>query len=107
MSGRIKRDAGGQFAPGQSGNPDGARRRRPRELPTLTDLYRIHLEVAGEIIGTKDGKPVTRYENALRSLAKGDSANRLAAKGFLEECRRATYHFEMLARQEAARRPRP
>jgi hypothetical protein len=101
MSDRIKRDTSGHFALGQSGNPEGARRRKPRELITITDLQRIHLEVAGEIIGTKDGKPVTRYENAVRTLAKGDAANRLATKDFLDMSRQSGHHFAGLARDQA------
>lgn len=100
MSRKIRRDPGGQFAAGQSGNPDGARLRKPRPLLTTTDLHRITLEVAGETAGLRDGKPVTRYENAIRSLLKGDSTNRLATRDFVEEAKSASYHFDGLARKE-------
>lgn len=104
MSRRVQRGPNGKFAPGQSGNPDGARLRKPRELLTLTDLHRIQLEVAGEVIGHRDGKPVTRFENAVRSLAKGDGANRLALRDHIELTKSATHHLEALARREAARK---
>jgi hypothetical protein len=106
MSKRIQRDANGQFASGQSGNPDGARLRKPRELLTLDDMNRIKLEVAGEIVARRKGKPVTRYENVYRSLLTGDSPSRLAKKDFLEGSQSATYHFARLGRQAPDKKPR-
>lgn len=101
MSNRIKRTEDGHFASGQSGNPEGARLRKPKELLTITDLHRIHLEVAAEIVGTINGKPITRYENALRSLAKGDTVNRLATKDLINLTQSSGHHFARLAREQA------
>jgi hypothetical protein len=105
MNNRIRRNADGQFASGQSGNPAGARLRRPKRLLTITDLHRLQLEVAGEIVGMLNGKPITRFENALRSMAKGDPANRLAMKDFVEGTQRAAYSLAAAARREAGGRP--
>lgn len=105
MNRKIERKAGGQFARGQSGNPDGSRLRRPKQLLTTTDLHRIALEVAGEPAGYRDGKPVSRYENTVRSLLKGDAPNRLAAKDFTELAKSASYHFDALERDAARKKP--
>lgn len=105
MSKGGERDASGKFARGHSGNPAGARLRKPRALLTTTDLHRIQLEVAGEVIGRLNGKPVTRYENAVRSLARGDGENRLAARDHIELTKSATYHFEALKRADARKKP--
>lgn len=94
MSRKIKRDEGGQFAPGHSGNPDGARLRKPKALLTIADLHRIQLEVAGEIVGFKDGKPVTRYENCSRGMVTGGAANRLGSRDFIELTKSSAYFIE-------------
>jgi len=98
---RIKRDVGGQFAPGQSGNPDGARLRKPKELLTISDLHRIVLEVAAEVVGARGGKPVTRFENAARGLAKGEAASRLGTRDFMSLATSAAHHFAASERAEA------
>lgn len=59
MSGKINRNSSGQFASGQSGNPAGARLRRPKELLTDTDMHRIVLEVASEVVAAQGSRPVT------------------------------------------------
>ena len=105
MSRRVRRNADGQFAAGESGNPDGARLRKPRQVLTPTDLYQINMAVAGEVIGKLNGRPVTRYENVLRSLAKGDSLSRLAAKDFLEQVTSASHFLERAARRAASGYP--
>lgn len=46
MSRKDNRDSNGQFAAGHSGNPDGARRRKPKALLTLDDIHTIQLSVA-------------------------------------------------------------
>lgn len=92
MSRKIRRNAGGQFAGGQSGNPDGARLRKPRLLASLEDLCRIQLEVAGETVTIKDGKPVTRYEHCCRSLGSSGATNRLGMRDFLDQTKSAA-HF--------------
>jgi hypothetical protein len=104
MSGRVDRDENGKFVPGQSGNPQGARLRQPKALLTVDDLQRIQLEVAGEIVGHRDGKPVTSYENAVRSLARPNSSNRLAARDHIELTKIAAYHFEQREQVEARRK---
>ena len=101
MSREIERDTNGKFAPGQSGNPDGARLRKPRELLTVDDLQRIQLEIAAEVVGHRNGKPVTRFENAARNLAKGDGANRLALRDHIELTKGAAYYFNAVARRAA------
>lgn len=107
MSDRIRRDANGHFASGQSGNPEGARLRKAKELLTIEDLHRIHLEVVGEIVGrTRSGKPVTRYENITRSLVKGEAGSRLAAKDTLELSQRAAWFFDAADRRAALNRRR-
>lgn len=106
MTRQTGRDGDGRFAPGYSGNPDGARRRKPRELLTLTDVHRIVLEVAGEVIGHRNGKPVTRLENAIRCLATGQGENRLALRDHVEMTKSATHHFWAEERRKAITRPR-
>ncbi|KQM89208.1 hypothetical protein ASE70_16710 [Sphingomonas sp. Leaf22] len=103
MSDQIRRRPGGQFAAGQSGNSAGARLRKPDQLLTLKDMLQTDLRVASEVVGFKDGKPVTRYENAVRMLAKGDSANRLATRDFVEHSTNAARNLEALERSEARR----
>lgn len=103
MSEQIRRTPGGQFATGQSGNSAGARLRKPDQLLTLRDILQTDLRVASEVVGFKDGKPVTRYENAVRTLAKGDSAYRLATRDFVEHTADAARDLEALERSEARR----
>ena len=97
---RPRRTATGQFAAGHSGNPDGARRRKPKALLRIEDIHRIHLEVAGEIVGKREGKPVTRYEQIVRALAAGKAEQRLPLKDFMDDVRTSTHFF---ARQEQGR----
>jgi hypothetical protein len=84
MSRRIKRDSNGQFAAGASGNPDGARRRKLKELLTVDRIDQIQLEIASEVVMTRNGKSVSRYEHLSLMLASGKAANRLAARDFME-----------------------
>lgn len=101
MSRKIRRDEDGQFAKGQSGNPDGARLRKPRTLLNLDDLYRTHLEVAGEIVATRGGKPVTLYEHCVRSLASSGATNRLGMRDFLDLTKSAAHFVEGQVRRQA------
>ena len=107
MSTKIERDEDGQFAKGQSGNPDGARLRKPKDLLTIDDLNLMHLKVANETVATRDGKPVTRYEQCLRSLASNEAANRLGKRDFVELTQSAAYHFRRKERQAATKGGRP
>lgn len=106
MSRQIKRDEHGQFAPGQSGNPEGARQRRPKELLTADDLDRIQLEVASEVVSMRNGKSITRYKQLSLILASGKAANRLAARDFMEMTRSAAArrHREACRKAEEERR---
>ena len=103
MSRKIKRDSNGQFAPGASGNPEGARRRKPEELITIEDIHRIALKVAAEPAGMRSGKPVSRLENAFLSLAKGDSGSRLASRDMIELTKTAASYFDHQARSRGRR----
>lgn len=103
MNEQIRRRPGGQFAAGQSGNSAGTRLRKPDQLLTLKDLLETNLRMASEVVGFKDGKPVTRYENAVRTLAKGDSANRLATRDLVELSGDAARNLAALERSEARR----
>ena len=94
MSRQIKRDGNGHFAAGASGNPDGARRRKPKELLTVDDFDRIILEVASEVVATRNGKPVTLFHHNARSLATGKTANRLASRDFMQIATSAAARLE-------------
>lgn len=95
MSEDVKRTRGGQFARGQSGNAAGARGRRKKELLTPDDVYGVILDVAASevkmTIGDKT-ETVTMFRRNVMALAAG-SANRPAAKDFIEFVSSAAWHF--------------
>lgn len=103
MSEGAERRGNGQFVRGQSGNPEGARTRRRKELINSEDIARTILRVAGSrtqmaIAGkTQD---ISLLEANVWGLASGKPSNRLASKDFVELTKNAGYFMERLAREE-------
>ena len=107
MSDKVKRGNGGQFAPGQSGNPAGARRRRPgKKLLDYPNLHRIILEIgSSETEGTVNGKPtrITMFEAAVLRQAAGAAETRLVARDFIDLVKGSAAWVYHEARREAER----
>ena len=106
MSDGVERRGNGRFAKGQSGNPEGARTRRRKELVNLEEINRTILRVAGS--RTKmaiDGKiqDISLLEANVWGLASGKPLNRLASKDFVELTKNAGYYMDRLAREERQR----
>lgn len=102
MSDTSDRAPGGRFAPGKSGNPNGAARRKPKPLLDVEACYRTIIEVASSEAGTAaNGKPITVYEACVRSLASGRAPNRLAAKDLIDLTTTAAHALENRERRRA------
>lgn len=102
MSNSPDRAPGGRFAPGKSGNPNGAARRKPKPLLNVEACYRTILEVASSEAGaTANGKPITVYEACVRSLASGRVPHRLAAKDLIDLTHTAAHALEARERLRA------
>jgi hypothetical protein len=102
MSDASDRAPGGRFAPGKSGNPRGAARRKPKPLLDVEACYRVILEVASSEAGTAaNGKPITVYEACVRSLASGRAPNRLAAKDLIDLTTTSAHTLENRERRRA------
>lgn len=102
MRDTVERATGGQFMPGQSGNPAGARRRK-RKLDTPADFHELILRVANEEIELPQQgrmRRMTRFEYNAISLATGQ-ANRLAARDFMTAAKVAAMELEIIRRNEA------
>ena len=100
MSEDVQRPRGGQFVKGQSGNPEGARSRKQKQLLTIDDIHRVILQVAGSQTQMKiedKSQSITMLERAMWTLVWG-KGNRLAAKDVIELARSAGYHFDRIAR---------
>lgn len=106
MSADIERTTRGRFAAGQSGNPAGARARKPARLITTDDFHQMILEVASSPTqAPRHGKPgmMSLLEYNVSTLARGKAANRLASKDFIDLTWRAAYHFEQRERERQRR----
>ncbi|MEH3098670.1 DUF5681 domain-containing protein [Sphingomonas adhaesiva] len=94
----------GQFAPGRSGNAEGARVRRPRARLTGADIDHMILDVAATKTKVRrEGKEteMTLLEINLRSLATGGSSRRLSARDTVDLARTAAERLDLLDWREA------
>ena len=107
MSDDVERSKRGQFKPGQSGNPAGARRRANIGVPSPRELHRIILWVTGSetemTINNKKQKMSVFEMNVWRS-ASGAPSSRLAAKDFIELAKSSAYWMDREIKREDERR---
>lgn len=106
MSDDVERGGSGRFAKGQSGNPQGARIRRRRELMSLEDIHRTILRVAAsptQVVISGKTHDVTMLEANFWGLASGKPSNRLASKDVIELATSAGQFMARLEREEAQR----